>query len=95
MKRLIDFGRRHQLSLRLAYYPPYHSKYNAIERCWGVLENHWSGTTLDSVEATVRFAESMTWNGRHPLVQLITRSYQKGVRPGRNRLNPRHLSPTG
>ena len=35
---------------------------------------------LDSVEATVRFAESMTWNGKHPLVQLITRSYQKGVR---------------
>jgi hypothetical protein len=22
----------------------------------------------------------MTWNGKHPLVQLITKSYQKGVR---------------
>jgi transposase len=26
------------------YYPPYHSKYNLIERCWGILENHWNGT---------------------------------------------------
>jgi len=80
MKRLIDFGRRSGLTLRLAYYPPYHSKYNAIERCWGVLENHWNGALPDSVETTLRFAETMTWNGKHPLVQLITKSYQKGVR---------------
>jgi transposase len=26
------------------YYPPYHSKYNLIERCWGILEQHWNGT---------------------------------------------------
>jgi transposase len=25
------------------YYPPYHSKYNPIERCWGVLEVYWNG----------------------------------------------------
>jgi len=31
------------------YYPPYHSKYNLIERCWGILENHWNGTLLNSV----------------------------------------------
>src|SRR5262245_2149031 len=31
------------LTVRLAYYPPYHSKYNPIERCWGILENHWNG----------------------------------------------------
>ena len=23
------------------YYPPYHSKYNPIERCWGILEGEW------------------------------------------------------
>jgi Rhodopirellula transposase DDE domain len=80
MKRLIAFGRQYELTRRLAYYPPYHSKYNAIERCWGVLENHWNGTLLDSVETALRFAGTMTWNGKHPLVQLITKSYQKGVR---------------
>ena len=24
--------------IQLLYYPPYHSKYNPIERCWGILE---------------------------------------------------------
>ena len=28
MKRLVEFSDRHQLTLELAYYPPYHSKYN-------------------------------------------------------------------
>ena len=37
MKRLVDFSDRHQLSLEMAYYPPYHSKYNPVERCWGIL----------------------------------------------------------
>ena len=32
MKRMLDFAERHQVNLRLAYYPPYHSKYNPIER---------------------------------------------------------------
>ena len=34
----------------LAYYPPYHSKYNPIERLWGILENHWNGEVLDTEE---------------------------------------------
>jgi transposase len=33
----------HKLNQRLAYYLPYHSKYNPIERVWGVLEHHWTG----------------------------------------------------
>jgi transposase len=79
MKRLVDFGERKSLCLRLAYYPPYHSKYNAVERCWGVLEGHWNGNLLESVDTAVRFARTMTWNGKHPLVKLITKSYAKGV----------------
>jgi Rhodopirellula transposase DDE domain len=34
----------------LLSYPPYHSKYNPIERCWGILEGHWKGTKLVDVE---------------------------------------------
>ena len=43
IKRIVVFAQKYQLRVRLAYYPPYHSKYNPIERCWGVLENHWNG----------------------------------------------------
>ena len=41
------------LHIDLAYYPSYHSKYNPIERVWGLLEQHWNGHPLES-KATVR-----------------------------------------
>ena len=74
------FGQRQQLTIRLAYYPPYHSKYNPIERCWGVLENHWNGVLLESIPTALRFAQSMTWHGKHPFVHLVDKIYQKGVK---------------
>jgi hypothetical protein len=79
MHRLVQFARRFRLTVRLAYYPPYHSKYNPIERCWGILEQHWNGTLLDSLEAVLAFAASMTWKGRRPVVQLVSTTYQRGV----------------
>ena len=53
-KRMVELSQAMGITIRLIYYPPYHSKYNAIERCWAVLENHWNGAILDSVEAALR-----------------------------------------
>ncbi len=53
MKRMTDFADHTGLTVELAYYPPYHSKYNPIERVWGVLEQHWNGSLLESVEAVL------------------------------------------
>jgi hypothetical protein len=80
MKRLVEFSDRHQLTLELAYYPPYHSKYNRIERCWGVLENHWNGALLNTVETALQWAQTMTWRGVAPLIHLLDRTYDTGVR---------------
>ncbi len=80
MHRLVAFAQRYHLTIRLAYYPPYHSKYNPIERCWGVLEEHWDGSLLDSVEAVIGYAKTMVWKGSHPLVELVTTLYQTGVK---------------
>lgn len=80
MQRLVDFVRRYCITVRLVYYPPYHSKYNPIERCWGILENHWNGALLDTVDAVVNFTASMTWQGHHPVVELVTMVYATGVR---------------
>jgi hypothetical protein len=33
--RMVLFAQATQLTVVLAYYPPYHSKYNPVERCWG------------------------------------------------------------
>lgn len=40
LKRVVALARKYRLVVQLAYYPPYHSKYNPIERCWGILEMH-------------------------------------------------------
>jgi transposase len=80
MQRLVDFAQHSGLTIRLAYYPPYHSKYNSIERCWGILEQHWNGALLDSVDAVIQYARTMTWKGNHPVVALVTTTYQTGVK---------------
>jgi transposase len=77
--RLVQFAADYNLTVRLAYYPPYHSKYNPIERCWGILEQHWNGTLLDSIETVLRFAATMTWKGVRPTVTLVTTVYARGV----------------
>jgi len=80
MQRMVAFVQEYEVSVRLAYYPPYHSKYNPVERCWGILENHWNGALLDSIDAVLHFATSMTWKGEHPVVELVTTTYQTGVK---------------
>ena len=80
MQRLVDFVQHYRITIRLAYYPPYHSKYNAIERCWGILEQHWNGALLDSVDVVAQYASTMTWKGKHPVVALVTTTYQTGVK---------------
>ena len=80
LKRIVEFAWTHGLLIRLTYYPPYHSKYNAIEHVWGVLEGHWDGDLLEDVEVVLGFAKTMTWSGKHPKVELVNGVYCKGVR---------------
>ena len=79
MKRMTEFADATGLTVELVYYPPYHSKYNPIERLWGVLEQHWNGSLLDSVETVLGFARTMRWKGQQAMVQLVERVYQTGV----------------
>jgi transposase len=78
--RMVQFAHSSGLRVRLGYYPPYHSKYNPIERCWGILEMHWNGALLDSVETVLEFASTMTWKGVRPVVELVTTCYKTGVK---------------
>jgi len=79
LQRMVTFCDVIGKPIQLLYYPPYHSKYNPIERCWGILELHWNGTKLVDVETMVEWAKSMTWKGMHPIVALSRQVYQKGV----------------
>ena len=80
MNRIVNFVDQFRLSVKLAYYPPYHSKYNPIERVWGFLEQHWNGSLLDSVETVLGFACSFTFKGVEPIVQLVSAVYETGVK---------------
>jgi hypothetical protein len=78
IKRMVELARTIALPIRLIYYPPYHSKYNTIERCWAALERYWNGAILDSVEAAVQWASHMTWKAMTPVVYLVEGIYEKG-----------------
>jgi Rhodopirellula transposase DDE domain len=65
--------------MQLRYYPPYHSKYNPIERCWGILERKWNGTQLIDAETMLGWAKKMTWKGLSPVVHLSRKVYEKGI----------------
>lgn len=65
------------------YDPPDPSKYNPIERCWGIVESHWYGTKLIHRETMLEWAKRMTWQGLHPVVALSRTVYQKGLSLGK------------
>ena len=79
LKRLVELADSHNLTIQLAYYPPYHSKYNPVERLWGVLENHWRGEIIDTVNKALGLARSMTYRGIKPTVRKVVQSYPKGI----------------
>lgn len=79
LKRMVDFVDFIGKPIHLLYYPPYHSKYNPIERCWGILELHWNGAKLVDTETMIEWAKSMTWKGLNPIVKLSQKIYQKGI----------------
>jgi hypothetical protein len=80
IKRMVELSKAINLNIRLIYYPPYHSKYNPIERCWAALENYWNGAILDSVETAIQWASNMTWKGIAPIVHMVEATYEKGIK---------------
>lgn len=88
LKRMVQFADWSGLEVRLVYYPPYHSKYNPIERCWSALEGKWSGVLLNCVRFVLECAQRMTWNGKHPEIQELPGEYPLGVKLSRKEMRP-------
>ena len=80
IKRMIQFSIDHNTEVILAYYPPYHSKYNPIERVWGVLEQHWGGALLDSIETIHNYIETTTYDAKRLTAEVIDSVYKTGVK---------------
>lgn len=79
LNRIAQFSQENSIDIHLVYYPPYHSKYNPVERCWGILENHWNGAILNSVDTVLGWIKTMTWKNNSPVVHFLDKVYEKGI----------------
>ncbi len=88
LKRITAFAEENSIDIHLVYYPPYHSKYNPVERCWGVLDNYWNGAILSSVDAVLGWIKTMTWKGNSPRVHFLDKVYEKGIKLTKQEMKP-------
>ncbi len=80
IRRICEFAQQHNLTVKLAYYPPYHSKYNPIERVWGGLEQHWNSSILESKQTVMNFAQTFVWNKKQAIVHYWEKTYETGAK---------------
>jgi len=78
IKRICEFVAQYNITVKLAYYPPYHSKYNPIERVWGGLEQHWNADLLDTKETVLNFAKTFVWAGKKATIKVWDQVYETG-----------------
>lgn len=89
LKRIVQFVDWSGVEVHLLYYPPYHSKYNPVERCWSSLEKKWRGLLLHCVSFVLQCARRMTWQAKHPEVyELAGNHYPNGVKLTRKEMRP-------
>jgi hypothetical protein len=79
IKRMMEFACITQLNIHLIYFPPYHSKYNPIERVWAAVEQYWNGTILSSVDKVVNTIRNVKWNDVNLKSIFMDKSYEKGI----------------
>lgn len=51
-----------------------------MERAFGWLEQHWSGSLLDSLDTVLQFASTLTFKDKNPVVTLVDKVYRTGVK---------------
>ena len=89
LKGLIEVAKKYNITIELIYYPPYHSKYNPVERLWARLENMWNGYLLESVDICMNFMKNLTWKENKSITKLKDVKYEKGMTVDKNEM--KHL----
>ena len=88
LRRMVEFCDWSGLEIRLVYYPPYHSKYNPVERCWSSLEQKWGGSLLNCLKVILQQARRMRWRKQAPVVKRLEGAYAEGVRLTKKEMKP-------
>ncbi len=76
---LINIAKKYNIQIELVYYPPYHSKYNPVERLWARLEKIWNGFLLETKEVCLSFMKNLTWRNTKSVTKLKEVKYEKGL----------------
>ena len=79
IKCLIDLSKKYNISIELVYYPPYHSKYNPIERYWARLQLSWSGLIIKNVDKLIEMINKIKWKGVYTQATLVNKEYKRGI----------------
>ena len=87
INRIMEFVCITGIKVHLLYYPPYHSKYNPIERVWSAVEQYWSGTILSTVKYAINTIKNVKWKGVRTTVIENFKTYAKGIK-----LTPKQMS---
>lgn len=80
LKRISECATKFNIVIELAYYPPYHSKYNPIERVWARIQLAWSGLIIDTLEKLKTTINRITWKNKNIKCDISTTEYQKGIK---------------
>lgn len=62
------------------YYPPYHSKYNLIERFWSRLQIFWNKIIIDTEEKLLEVLNKVTWKSITCTGDISFENYEKGIK---------------
>ena len=86
LKGLIELSKKYGITIELIYYPPYHSKYNPVERLWARLENIWNGFLLETIDICLNFMKNLTWKSIPSITKLKEVKYEKGLTVSKNEM---------
>ena len=84
---MIELSIKYNIVIELVYYPPYHSKYNKIERYWARLQISWSGLIIDTLDKLITTIKNVTWKGINTKSYLNTEEYRKGIEISKKEFN--------
>lgn len=76
LKKLTNLSIKYNIVIELVYYPPYHSKYNKIERYWARLQMVWNKIIIDNLDLLVNTINKTSWKGIYSKAVLSKSSVQ-------------------
>lgn len=80
LKELVRISKQYNIVIKLVYYPPYHSKYNLIERFWARLQIFWNRIIMDTEEKLIEVLNKVTWKSVKCSGSVSFKHYDKGIK---------------